>query len=137
MPRKLRPLAAGLGLAVIGLLVAAGPAAASSATFVRDINGGPADSTPQSFGDFGGAAMFFADDGVHGNELWRSDGTDSGTKLVRDVDPGPESSQSVFSYTPVTVGGNVFFAADDGVHGPELWRSDGTAAGTELVRDLY
>ena len=34
------------------------------------------------------------------------------------------------------VGGRVFFAADDGVQGRELWVTDGTTAGTELVRDL-
>jgi len=28
------------------------------------------------------------------------------------------------------------FAAHDGIHGPEPWVSDGTAAGTRLLRDL-
>ena len=37
----------------------------------------------------------------------------------------------------VEFNGRVYFAANDGVHGRELWRSDGTAAGTYLVEDLY
>jgi ELWxxDGT repeat protein len=30
----------------------------------------------------------------------------------------------------------VYFVADNGVNGYELWRSDGTAAGTVLVKDI-
>src|SRR4051794_12357254 len=35
-----------------------------------------------------------------------------------------------------TAGGLVFFAADDGIHGKELWASDGTPSGAYLVRDI-
>jgi ELWxxDGT repeat protein len=34
------------------------------------------------------------------------------------------------------VGGTLFFGAKDGTHGRELWRSNGTAAGTVLVKDI-
>jgi len=36
----------------------------------------------------------------------------------------------------VTIGGTTFFDADDGIHGRELWRSNGTAAGTAMVADI-
>lgn len=76
---------------------------------------------------------FAADDGVHGTELWVTDGSAAGTRMVRDIRRGPLSSRpsALGSF-----GGHLYFGADDGMHGHELWRSDGTGAGTELVADL-
>ena len=66
-------------------------------------------------------------------ELWKSDGTESGTARVLDIRPGPESPE-LAELTPYH--GALFFTADDGTHGRELWTSDGTASGTRMVRDL-
>src|SRR5205814_687354 len=78
------------------------------------------------------------DDGVNGTELWKSDGTAAGTVLVKDINPGstggvPNSSNPT---NLVTIGGTVYFAADDGADGQELWKRNGTAAGTTLVNDI-
>ncbi len=81
---------------------------------------------------------FMSVDSAHGMELWRSDGSESGTKLVRDVRPGPESSMMESSpLWPIgTVGTRAVFAASDGVHGVELWTTDGSEGGTFLVQDI-
>src|SRR5881396_2555956 len=54
------------------------------------------------------------------------------TVLVKDINPGRGSS-SPDGLTDVN--GTLFFSAEDPTNGRELWKSDGTAAGTEEVRD--
>lgn len=82
--------------------------------------------------------FFFADDGTHGRELWVSDGSNSGTHLVKDIQIGAASSHcSSLDYQSMTyMNGLLFFAADDGEHGCELWSSDGTPEGTTLMHDI-
>jgi ELWxxDGT repeat protein len=80
-----------------------------------------------------GGLAFTWNDGSHGIELWFTDGTPAGTRLVRDIRPGVAGSNP---HGLTAVGGRVFFAADDGAHGDELWVSDGTEAGTRLVQDI-
>lgn len=68
-----------------------------------------------------------------GFELWTSDGTAEGTRMVKDIRPGPDSS---YPQNLIEVNGVLFFTADDGVNGRELWKSDGTEAGTSLVLNI-
>ena len=77
-----------------------------------------------------GILYFAADDGVHGSALWRSDGTEAGTTMVKDFGPGS------FLYLQPTSTGFLYFSASLGP-GPipnQLWRSDGTEAGTTLIK---
>ena len=52
--------------------------------------------------------------------------------MVKDIVPGSGGS-ALENLT--NVNGTLYFAADDGTHGSELWKSDGTAAGTVMVKD--
>jgi ELWxxDGT repeat protein len=105
---------------------------------VKDIQPGPGSSCLLTytlpFASLpGGVVLFPADAGGTGTELWRSDGTEAGTTLVKEVFPGPSGSAI---QEMIAAAGKVFFLADDGTHGQELWVSDGTAAGTHLVKEL-
>lgn len=54
--------------------------------------------------------------------------------LVKDINPG---AAGCYLNGLVNVGGDVYFLAADAAHGLEVWRTDGTSAGTSLVVDLY
>ncbi len=101
---------------------------------------GPSSSLPSFFERFRNSVLFAATEKTAGREPWITDGTAAGTRLLLDIKPtppgGPGSDKSSDPGPFVRFGGRVFFAADDGVRGRELWRTDGTAAGTTLARDL-
>jgi ELWxxDGT repeat protein len=83
----------------------------------------------------GGLRFCAADDGVHGQELWCTDGTVAGTRLVADLHPGFPGSY-LAAMAPAGSGTRIVFQASDGVHGNELWCSVGTASGTRLLADV-
>ncbi len=110
-------------------------------TLVKDINPGPGNSNPWGGVDVGGTLYFAADDGASGFELWRSDGIETGTVQVRDIRPGLGSSledrpRGIDPILLASVDGVIFLRAYHGSTGWELWRSDGTGAGTILVKDI-
>ncbi|MFO1053352.1 MAG: ELWxxDGT repeat protein [Planctomycetota bacterium] len=95
------------------------------------IPGSTIGSEPQQMKDALGTLYFTADDGVHGYELWRSDGSESGTRLVADINP---AIGGTLPQLQVAIDENLYFGADDGVHGYELWRA--SPAGAEMVVDV-
>jgi ELWxxDGT repeat protein len=111
---------------------------AAGTVMVKDIDAGAGSSSPQGLTNINGTLLFAANDGTHGFELWKSDGTAAGTTMVMDINPGAGSSINLAMPNAfVSVNGTLFFDANDGTHGGELWRSDGTAAGTAMVKDIW
>lgn len=97
-------------------------------------------NTPKT-GFLGSSFFFFANDGVHGMELWKSDGTTAGTVMVKDINPTGscrtgEGTYLVNNNLCYKIGNRIYFIANDGVHGDELWTSDGTPSGTFMTTDV-
>jgi ELWxxDGT repeat protein len=96
-------------------------------------------SDPQGFALLGSVALFTADDGQRGRELWVTNGTFPGTHRVADLLPGPRGSAPHdllrFRDKVYFLAANVSNGSNPGA-GESLWRTDGTAAGTARVLDL-
>ena len=108
---------------------------------IKDINPGSGSSyTPNaftmSFAAIGPTVFFPASDGTNGVELWKTDGTESGTSMVKDIHSGSGSS-SPFSLFSWASNDEVYFFATDGINGDELWKTDGTEEGTSMVKNIY
>jgi ELWxxDGT repeat protein len=116
--------------ALLIALDGAGVQAASPPTLVKDIDraGG---ASPYDLTNLSGTLFFAAASHGSAYQLWRSDGTATGTQRVNRV-----RFVSDYLSSLTQVGRTLFFAASDGVHGDELWKSDGTASGTRMVRDI-
>jgi len=126
---------------------------------VSDINPGPDGSYPLLFNAviINNHIIFSATTANEGNELWISDGIKGGsTTLLKDINPGSAdaspflyptynyaniysgivNSDNIFDRTKL-YNGFIFFSAKNATNGRELWRTDGTLAGTVLVKDIY
>ena len=104
---------------------------AAGTTLFKDIDtrttGGQGSSFPSEFAAIGDL-LYFTAGGPDGGEPWVSDGTVGGTRLLKDVEPGPGASNPG-QYTLFR--GLVYFVARG-----ELWRTDGTTEGTELFDEI-
>src|SRR5262249_34591214 len=90
---------------------------------------------PSELTNVNGTLFFRADDFVYlGNhELWKSDGTEAGTILVKDINPGYQGSSP---RNLTNVNGTLFFVATAGLQ-VGAWKSDGTAAGAVVVKNVF
>ncbi len=106
-------------------------------TFIKDINTGTGSSNGDNQYDpiVNGNYFLFAAKGVSGGlELWKSDGTTGGTMLLKDINPGADSSSPSEFYLFNNL---VLFTAKTAANGREFWRSDGTPDGTFMLKDIH
>ncbi len=101
---------------------------------VRDINlQTNAYKDPSEIVQVGSIGYFTATTLETGPALFKTNGTASGTVIVLDPSPGPDTI-SINELTNVS--GVLFFTAQASATGRELWRSNGTAIGTQVVKDI-
>lgn len=110
---------------------------------VKDINPGSGNgisniSINSNFGKLGNILVFSANDSTYGAELWKTDGTEAGTTILKDIESN-NSLGAFFGSNPTyftLFNGKLYFSAYRTVDGRELWVTDGTTNGTQLVKDL-
>ncbi len=116
MKRSIRMFGVGIMLLSAAWI---GPTSAGAATgpyLVRNIDT-TGSSDPTELTAVGETLFFSAKGGSKGRELWMSDGTESGTRRVKDNRPGPGGSTP---WDLTAFGGMLLFTADDGSTGREL-----------------
>jgi ELWxxDGT repeat protein len=109
------------------------------------------DAEELTYLDEAGDYLYFtASTAESGREIYRTDGTPGGTMLLKDITPGAADGiadrtfylAAVFgSYHPrpypsAPMGSELFFAADNGTNGAELWKTDGSSVGTVMIKDI-
>lgn len=108
---------------------------AAAPEMVKDIRVGYGNCGITSLVSYKNKLYFTAGADASGDyELYTSDGTDTGTYMVKDINPGTANSQPYL----FTIAKNIlYFVASSSSTGQELWRTDGTSSGTYLVKDCY
>lgn len=91
---------------------------------------------PASFTKAGNYVYFLGRNNSNGFELWKTDGSEENTNMVKDIKIGNGNGISDETFF-IEFNDNLFFKADDGISGEELWRTDGTSEGTFIVKDIY
>ena len=117
----------------------------TAAGTVRLTDGNDANSgiNPTDLTAVGGTLYFAADDLTHSAQLWKSDGTAAGTTMVTEANNGQGWFYGLYAYDLTAVGGTLYFDAIDtnpadaaSADGVQLFESNGTAAGTMIVKDI-
>lgn len=113
------------------------PSATTPSQLADVYSGGGSDAAV--IGSTDSAVFFQAASNAEGVELWKTDGTASGTSLVKDIESGagdstPAKLASLKIASPFS--STFFFSATTTAEGLELWKSDGTSGGTSIVTDF-
>ncbi len=124
---------------LIAICISTGLHAQYTLELIKDLNPGEPNSDPGWFVEINDVVYFPANDGTNGIELWRTDATEAGTSMVKNIGTGASSMcESVYGCGSehIVMNDILYFRATDNVHGAEIWRSDGTDAGTYMIKDI-
>ncbi len=102
-----------------------------AASLFAEIRPGVWGSNPTTHGVSGDTLYFSANNIYQGTELWATDGTAAGTRMVKDLNPGKPGS-GIYS---IPAGGGVMYLiqTNEGSNVQTDYKTDGTAAGTVPV----
>jgi ELWxxDGT repeat protein len=103
---------------------------------LRDICPGPCGSFFGILGVRNGRLFFFATDETSREEIWSSDGTSRGTSPVYRLAPDQVLVPGISYYSYATIPTGFLFIVFDETYGQEPWFTDGTSAGTHVLRDI-
>jgi|GEM_PF-3378247 len=107
----------------------------SSATKIKVINDATSSGAPSNLAWIGSSLYFTAYQTGNGQEPWISDGTLSGTKMIKDLGNEFNGNSNPSEYTRAVNG--IVFQAGTSATGHELYVTDGTSSGTNLLKDIY
>lgn len=98
-------------------------------------------SYPSNFTVFNNKLIFAANGDSIGRELYISDGTTEGTKLLKNINTqhtivNSESDNASSPNQLTAFRQGLIFSANDGIHGEEPWFTDGTTEGTFFLKDI-
>jgi ELWxxDGT repeat protein len=109
---------------------------AAGTKILKDIRPGSGDSNPGNLKYADGKIYFTADDGVNGSELWVTDGTAAHTFMIKNINTNTSGSDDSYPSGFTAYNGKVYFSATDGDYGFQLYVTDGTATGTQMVKRM-
>lgn len=101
-----------------------------------DVNPGSANSDIEFLTTWNDKVYFRAKTASNGHELWVTDGTSTGTQLLKDINPGTGDGLYFFKVHFTLHNDKMYVEANNGVSGRELWITDGTASGTQMLFDI-
>jgi ELWxxDGT repeat protein len=98
-------------------------------------------SNIQGLTSIGNNLFFFANDGVNGLELWKTDGSTNGTVMVKNADPFPPNPRTYgFGGDKIIqtmqLNNSLVYFFSTALYGEEIWVSDGTSIGTKILKDI-
>lgn len=109
-----------------------------SGSVLKDISAGTLSTSLEMSNtvEINGKLLMALNTATNGAEIWETNGTAGTTNLLKEINAAAASGLSTLGLTGATVGNEHYFSATDGTTGFELWKTNGTSAGTVFVKDI-